>query len=319
MSVFKNLCLVSLATLAAPAFAALTYVGSGNYNLGSSSGPGATSSSASDCGTLQPGGGRDALEFTGSGVNNIGLHAYACNNAGLTDFGSRASGENTYFVQGIGGVMGTFSTSDGDGFSFTINAGEVGAFGSAAFGAGEFQKSSLTIQLVIDGTTYMDLAWSAEVSANGAIAKSYTTGASTLLVGTTETSGSGYFSYGLAGDSYFIDLADGEHEISYLMTSEASGNILTTGVCTAVLYGEKRGEGGEVAAFNEGPQGPVAGEAFTSYCGAGARTGDPFGGPFDNDPIARAQAVNDLPEPMTAGLTLTALLAAVGVRRRNKR
>jgi MYXO-CTERM domain-containing protein len=149
----------------------------------------------------------------------------------------------------------------------------------------------------------------------------------------TETGGAvgdNYFSYGLQGGSFTIKLADGWHDLSYLMTAEASGNVIGSSVCSAVLYGNGPNGGGDVALLAaEIPQegGPQAGEVFTSYCGAGARTGDPFYDPQTgqvgsfaiDDPIARAQAVNDLPEPVSAGLTLTALLAAAGVRRRIKR
>ena len=96
------------------------------------------------------------------------------------------------------------------------------------------------------------------------------------------------------------------------MKSVASGNVLTTGICTAYLQGNKNQQGAaRVAANAEAPEGPVTDQPFTSYCGAGARSGAPFP---DAEPIARAV---ELLEPMTAGRTLTALLAAAGVRRRN--
>lgn len=308
MSPFKTLCLAaSLAGLAAPASAALTYIGTGAYNLGSSASPGGTPASSVDCGSLQPFSGRDASEFNGSGADNIGIHAYACNDNGINDFGSRASGENTFYATGTSGVTGSLAVGEHDGFGFTIAPGEIGAFGSSAFGAGEFQRASLSIQLIIDGTSYVDLAWSAEVGTGGAITHSHTVGAGSLLVGTTEASGDGFFSYGLTGGSYFIDLAEGSHDISYLIRSEAAGNVTTTSVCSAVLQGGGFGNG-------DGNAGrPVATEPFTAYCGAGGRTGDPFG-----DPIARSQDI-PLPEPMGLGLTLTALLAAAGAAGRGKR
>ncbi len=320
MSALKKIYVAAaLTALTAPAFAALTLTGSGAYNLGSASGPGGTAAGQTSCGFVS---GQDALSFDGSGASNIGLHAYACdygngNGSGI-DFGSRASGENTFYAQGIASVIGSISVAENEGFSFYVSAGEVGAFGSTAFSASEFQKSSLTIKLTITDargvtTTYFDEAWSAEVGAGGNVVSSHSTGAGSLFVDTVETSGAGYFSYGLAGNSYFIDLAEGTYDISYVMTSTASGNVSTTDVCTAVLYGGG-GEGVPTAArLAAVAEGPGAGEPFTSYCGAGARSGDPF-----NDPIARAQDLppTELPEPMTAGLTLTALLAAAGVRRR---
>lgn len=307
MPALKSLCLTAtLAAATLPAWADLTYTGVGSYNLGSSSGPGGTVAAHTRCGNIS---GQDTLEFTSSGVNSIGLHAYACDD-NLSNFGSRASGENTYFAQGIASVQGSLSFIGDGAYQFTINPGEVGAFGSSAFTAGEFQKSSMTIKLVIDGTTYMDEAWSAEVDAGGVVTSSHTSGTS-LVVQTTEASGSGYFSYGLAGNTYSIDLAAGDHDISYVMTSEASGNILTTTACSAVLYSSGGLDGVPAENIVAAPGGLVAGDPFTSYCGAGSRSGDPFG-----DPIARAQP---LPEPASAGLALAALLTAAGVRRRQPR
>lgn len=312
MPAFKKLCLAAaLTALTVPAWAALTYTGTGAYNLGSSSGPGGTVAASSSCGNIS---GQDTLEFTGSGINNIGIHAYSCDDF-LSNFGSRSSGENTFFAGGTASINGSLDVGENGSFDFFVNSGEVGAFGSSAFAAGEFQKASLTIKLIIDGVTYMDEAWSAEVGTGGALTNSHVTGPGSLTVGTAEASGSGYFSYGLAGGFYSIGLTEGSHDISYVMASEASGNIMTTGVCSAVLYGGGGGQETAARAANaEAVEGPGAGDPFTSYCGAGARSGDPF-----NDPIARAQDVGQLPEPMTAGLALTAMLAAAGARRRAKR
>lgn len=297
MPVLKNVCLTAaLTVLTAPAWAGLTYTGTGSYNVGTSSGPGGTVAASGPCGNIA---GQNTEEFNGAGADNIGIHAYACDNS-LSSFGARASGENTYFAQGIASIIGTQGGSDSADFAFIINPGEVGAFGSTAFMAGEFQKASLSIKLVIDGTTYLDEAWSAEVGTGGAITKSYDHGG-LLSVGWTSTEGPGYFSYGIAGGSYSIPLlalpGNVDHNISYVMTSEASGNITTTSTCTAVLYDSN---------------GQMPGAAFAAACGAGSRSGDP-----NNDPIASPQ--NRMPEPVTAGLTLTALLAAAGARRRTRR
>ncbi len=297
----STLCAAALLSLLASAQAAPVLSGVASYNLGSSSPPGGTASPSTSCGA----GGQDSLIFTGSGVNNIGIHSYSCG-TGFYQFGSRSSGENTYYVDGRAGLEGSLSTLGG--FSFFINAGEVGAFGSTAFAAGEFQKSMLSIKLVIDGTTYMDEAWSSEVGAGGAITSSYaSTGPYSVF--NSYTSGAGYASYGLSGGGYFIGLADGDHDISYVMSSLAAGNVSSTSACTAVLYpagggGDGVGKGVEALALvNEGGG---AGDPFSSYCGAGARSGDPF-----SPAIARV-----LPEPASAGLTAVALLAALGLRRR---
>lgn len=282
----------ALTALTAPAWAGLAYTGTGSYNLGTSSGPGGTVAASSGCGTIS---GQDTQEFNGSGSNNIGIHAYACDDT-LGNAGARASGENTYFAQGVSSILGTVGGSDAATFDFIVNAGEVGAFGSSAFVAGEFQRALLTIKLIIDGTTYLDEAWSAQVGTGGAISSSYTSNGP-LSVGWTSSTGSGFFSYGIVGGSYSIPLlalpGNADHNISYIMTSEAAGNIITTTSCIGVLAGA--------------PNAP-----FAAVCGAGATSGDP-----NNDPIANA--TGQLPEPMTAGLTLTALLAALGARRRRRR
>lgn len=306
MNAMKKLCLAAaLTTLTAPAWAALTYVGTGSYNLGSASGPGGTAAPTTSCGTVN---GQDALEFTGAGTSNIGIHAYACDD-NVSNFGSRASGDGTYYAQGIARISGTLFTGEDDNFAFAINPGEVGAFGSTAFDGAEFQKSSLRIKLVIDGTTYLDEAWSAEVVAGGVSTGSSHTSGGTMGVGFSVLSGSGYYSFGINGGSYELDLGEGEHDIFYEMVSEAWGQVSSTSVCTAVLQDGGRMEAARFAAA----EGPVFDTPFTSYCGAGARSGDPFA--LFEEPIARAQVL-ELPEPMTAGLTLTALLAAIGARRR---
>lgn len=308
MQTFKKLCLAAaLTAVALPGWAALTLTGSGAYNLGTPSNVGATAAPSTSCGVVN---GQDALEFTGSGTNNIGIHAYACD-TGSIDFGSRASGEGSFFVRGVASVTGSLFTSENDPFSFYILPGEVGAFGSTAFGADEFQKSSLTIKLIIDGVTYIDQAWSAEIGAGGAATFSQTSNGS-LSVGSSVMSGSGYYSYGINGGYYELDLGEGDHNIFYEMVSQASGNVSATTVCTAVLQNGGRQEAR--AALAAEVEGPVWNQPFTSYCGAGARSGDPFA--VSTDPIARAQDVQQLPEPMSAGLALTALLAAAGARRR---
>lgn len=293
MSRLKTSCLTAVLTaLTAPAWAALTYTASGAYSVGTSIGPGATAVMNGPCGNTS---GRNAEEFNGAGVDNVGIHAYACDHS-LSAFGSRASGENTYFAQGIASITGTQGGSDTADFSFIINPGEVGAFGSTAFTAGEFQKASLTIKLIIDGTVYLDEAWSAEVGAGGAITNSYAS-LGLLSVGSTGGGGAGYYSYSISGGFFSVPLlalpGNADHDISYVMTSESAGNIISTSACTAVLA--------------QAPNAP-----FPAVCGAGARSGD-----ADNDPIARA--MQPLPEPMTAGLTLTALLAAASARRRARR
>lgn len=312
MRALKILSLAALTAIAAPAWANLTFTATGSYNLGSASSSGGTAIVPTSCGL----GGQDVLDFPGAGLDNAVVHAYSCDD-NQVNFGSRSSGENSFFATGTASVLGTLTTGDNGVFAFTISPGEIGAFGSTAFAAGEFQKAKLSIALMIDGKKYIDSVWSAEVGAGGVVTKSYVSNADAgvaLDLDYSFNDGPGFYSYGLFGGDYAVALGDGEHNISYVMTSEASGSVLDTSVCTAYLQGNGRAAArgdGEV-----GVEGPPVGEAFTSYCGAGARSGDPFP---PNVAIARAQDVEQLPEPMSAGLALTALLAAVGARRRSIR
>lgn len=285
----KFLLTATLAALALPSWAALTYTGTGSYNVGTSAGPGGTAVPSNTCGNIS---GQDSGIFNGAGSDNIGIHAYACDDA-VGNAGSRASGQGTYFAQGIASIFGTLGGQDATSFDFIVNPGEVGVFGSTGFVAGEFQRALLSIKLVIDGITYLDEAWSAQVDAGGAITNSYTSLGQQALAWTT-SSGAGYFSYGITGGSFSIPLlalpGGADHNISYVLTAESAGNIIATTSCIGVLAGA--------------PNAP-----FGAVCGAGAVTGDP-----NNDPIA--VPTGQLPEPMTAGLALTALLAAASARRR---
>jgi hypothetical protein len=309
VSLFKNLCLTAAWTaastaLTAPAWAALTYTAAASYSLGSYTPPGGSAAPVSNCGNVF---GQDAGDVTGSGDNNIAVRAYSCDDS-TSNFGARTSGEATYYAKSTASILGTFGGSDATAFDFFINPGEIGAFGSSAFLAGEFQKALLTIKLTIDGTVYMDAAWSAEVGAGGLLSNSQSSNG-VLSVGWASTSGSGFFSYGINGGGYTVALGSlppgQEHTISYVMESTSSGNLTSAAACTGVLYNGVNVEGETGSA--------TPGTPFGAYCGAGARLGDPAP---NADPIARALP-NVVPEPMSASLALTALLAAVGVRRRN--
>jgi MYXO-CTERM domain-containing protein len=307
VSHLKKLCLTAaLTALTAPAWAALTYTASSSYNVGSFTPPGGTAAPVSSCGNVF---GQDAGDVTGSGDNNIAVRAYSCDDS-ASNFGARTSGEATYYVKSTASIFGSFGGSDATDFDFFINPGEIGAFGSTAFLAGEFQKALLTIKLTIDGTVYMDELWSAEIGTGGAPSNSHVS-AGLLAVDSTSTSGAGYFSYGINGGGFTVSLGSlppgQEHSISYVMESTSSGNRTSDAVCIGVLFNGVNSEGVAGTAS--------AGSPFAAYCGAGGRLGDPMP---NADPIARALP-NQVPEPMSAGLALTALLAAAGVRRRSSK
>lgn len=145
MSTFKKLCLTAALTtvLTAPAWAALTYTASASYNLGSSTPPGGSAAPVSGCGNIS---GQDAADVTGAGDNNIAVRAYSCDDR-TSNFGARTSGEANFYAQAQAAITCSFGGSDATDFSFFINPGEIGAFGSSAFLAGEFQKALLTIKL----------------------------------------------------------------------------------------------------------------------------------------------------------------------------
>lgn len=178
----------ALAAVAPPASAAVVQTGVGSYNLGSDSSAGATASPSSACGS----GGQDALVFTGSGANNIGIHSYSCG-LGFFQFGSRSSGENTYDVDGTASVIGSLTTAGG-GFGFFISPGQVGAFGSTAFGACEYQESMLSIKLLIDGVVLLDDAFNTKVDTGGAQTFSHTSTGTLGGVSDTFSSGVGFVS-----------------------------------------------------------------------------------------------------------------------------
>lgn len=307
MSDFKKLCLIAaLTALTAPAWAELTYTASATYNVGSFLPPGGSSAPVGSCGNVF---GQDAGDVTGAGANNIAVRAYSCDDS-ASNFGARTSGEATYYARATASIFGTFGGSDATDFSFFINPGEIGAFGSTAFGANDFQKALLTIKLTIDGTVYMDQAWSAEIGAGGLLSNSQSS-TGLLSVDWTSTGGAGFFSYGINGGGFTVSLgslAPGEeHTISYVMESTSSGNLESTAACTGVLYNGVNTEGQAGTA--------TPGSPFAAYCGAGGRLGDPMP---NADPIARALP-HVVPEPISAGLALTALFAAAGVRRRSSK
>jgi hypothetical protein len=278
------------------------YTISASYNLGTASAAGATAVGANSCGSA----GADALLFTGSGANSIGIHTYGCEfdngfGGSYYSFGSRSSGENTYFVNGSMALNTTLATNSID---FFVNPGQIGAFGSNAFGAGEFQRSSLSVKLTIDGNIIIDDSWYAEVGTGGALTTNHTSTGSQGL-GYNLTTGAGYASYQLFGGSLFVDnLGAGSHVIDYLISSEASGNISSTTVCRAPYT-----SGGIEAtiAIIEGGGGEPGGQGndYAAYCGAGSQSGDPF------PSLSRA-----LPEPGSAALFGVALLGLIGGSRR---
>ena len=274
----------------------------GSYNLGTDVALGATAAPTSVC----SGSGVDALEFTSAGANSIGIHSYSC---GLTQyaFGTRSSGQNSYYVDGSASVIGQVTLSAGSGFSFSISPGQVGAFGSTAFTAGEYQESSLSIQLAIDNVVYIDQVFHAMVGVGGAQTFSNVSSGSITAL-SNFNSGAGYVSYDLLGGDFNIGLADGTYEVSYVMTSLARGNIISTTSCTGIGAGrglDAQHAGGGIAAsavigIDDG--------SFPSHCGAGAQSGDPF--------PALAQP---LPEPGSIGLVGLAgamLVLAPVIRRR---
>lgn len=291
----------ALQAQAAPAVQA----GVGSYNLGTDVPPGATAAPQTSCGS----GGQDALVFTGSGGNNIGIHSYSCG-FGLYEFGSRSSGEGTYYVDGSGSVVGDISVTGG-GFSVFVSPGQVGAFGSTSFVAGEYQRSELSIELRIRPagstaafTTLLDEDWFVEVSTGGAVTNAYTSNG-TNAVNSSFMSGNGYGSYAVTGQGFFFALSDGLYEIDYDISSLARGNITTTTSCRGIIadggFGEAHAAAQRAAAAEDG--------SFAAYCGAGAQSGDPFPSP----PIARALVVS---EP--GSLALIGIAGLLGLRGRRR-
>jgi hypothetical protein len=264
------------------------------YNLGTSSSAGLTDVPPGPCSSS----GLDALEFTGSGSNNIGIHTYGCG-LGQFQFGSRSSGEGTYFVDGHVNYSDTFTGTD---FSFTVSPGHTGAWGSPGFASGEFQQGSMRLLLTIDSVTYMDESFSVRVDSTGTTASH---GGTVQLLSFTPVSGTSSFDYIVNALNDTINgLADTSHTVSYDIFTEASGNITATSSCLAPV---SQGGGGYNQPTAFGGVGP---SNFAVYCGAGAQTGDPL------PPFPRA-----VPEPGSGALVAlgAAAMAIANLRRRKKK
>lgn len=303
------------AAMALPASNALgAVIATGRTNLGADTAAGATVIAPSGCffGT-----GQDVLDFRGDVAGNAtGLHSYACG-FGQFEFGSRSSGERTFYADGSAQVTTTIT---GDTFGFSVSPGQVGAFGSTSFGAGEYQYAELTIRLIIGSTTYLNEFWSTEVGAGGLITNNYTS-SGLLSVGSLYNSGAGFASYALPGQDFSLTgLGAGDHDIDYQMISVARGVVSSLASCRATIYAPQGGGEGEGGGDNggEGPGDDIAAARlvevgndfveFNSFCGAGSQSGDPF------PPIARA-----IPEPATGTLVgLAAALLVAGAARRRR-
>jgi hypothetical protein len=281
-----------LLTMAAP------FTVSATYTLGSFAGPpGAINSPQTDCSNS----GKDALIFTGSGANNIGIHTYGC---GLQqfEFGSRSSGEGTYFVDGHTNYSDTFT---GDSFSFSVSPGHTGAWGSPTFLPGEFQEASMSLLLKIDGNTHMDESFFVRVDSAGV---TFNHLAPVGLLSFSTLSGPASFDFIVSSlDETLLGLGAGPHTVSYDIFTQARGNVSATSSCLAPVSGGGGGyEVGLAAVPGDGGEG---GSTFAVYCGAGAQTGDPI------HPFPRA-----IPEPDTGSLAAlgVAAMAFAGLRRRKK-
>ena len=208
------------------------------------------------------------------------------------------------------GIMtSTITASNGNGLFFFVSGGQVGSFGSTSFASGEYQAASLAISLVLTdslgtSTTYLNDLWETMVGTGGLLTNNESHTGLQSDGSTGPTTGAGFVSYGINGGGVFLNVVDGDYDISYVMTSVARGNILSTTACRATIYNggglERRGE------FNDEGPGDQESE-FASYCGAGAQSGDPF------PPIARA-----LPEPGSMALVAVALLAWGGLARQRR-
>ena len=297
--------LIAVGCISVPAHAALAQFAAGSYNLGSDLSGGATPSPTTPCGT----GGTDALVFTGSGVNNIGIHSYSCG-LGFFEFGSRSSGENTYYVDGSASVIGDLP-SGASGFGFFISPGQVGAFGGTAFGAGEYQEATLSIKLLIDGNSYLDDLFHTKIGAGGLIEDATHSSFGSLgSVSSSFNAGAGFASFTVFGGGYFVSLSpDVDHTISYVISSLANGRVTSPTACRGI--GPQGGFEETGAAFGDGngDGGPIGDGSFSAYCGAGAQSGDPF------PPLAR-----ELPEPGSLALLSVALglLSLPALQRRRK-
>jgi hypothetical protein len=286
-----------------------------SYNLGTSQSTGSTSVPGTACFDNNPG--SDALLFTDSGNNRIGIHTYDCNYG----FGSRSSGENNYYVDGKVAINETFV---GNSFGYFIEQGDIGAFGSTLFGAGNIQYAELTINFSLDGMVIIDQSWMVSVGQGGVVTATTTSNGSST-VGSSYSGGSGFGSYSIFGDSGFISLGlnSASHTVLYTITSKAFGSVDTSTAAASDCYAASQPGGGGGANALAAADGHVALASVAAasgfngvqnvFCGAGARIGDPF-----SLGVARVFTglLPDSPAPLPAPLVLLAVgLVGLGVRR----
>ena len=349
-------CVAAAFTISAPAWAGTFQIDS-SYTLGNGqNGVGPGVNTANDGVVAGPGtpiivfptigGGFDHLQFTGAGSNNIGIHTYGQENQnGFTTFGSRSSGQGTYFVDGrvIFKTSGDFNT-----FQFSFDGGEVSAIGSTGFVAGDYQLASMTVRIT-DAYTYdfddgqgnagtgmgtqtlIDYALSINVGTGGAL---------TLLSADTGDVGfsgigainqsigagfTGFASFFYSGGFQSLNLITAagimppagmvtgiNHNIIYELATVAAGNLTTAASCLGAVSNFPVGL--EVAAaVIGGGEGGYGDAAFPAICGAGAQSGDPLGPairvPVSNVPVPGSETL--------VGLGLAAL-ALSRLRQRKK-
>ncbi len=276
---------------AAPAYSAPYHADAG-YTLG---GAAAVTEPAQDSPTSV-----DILTFTGDGTNDIGIHTFGS----AATFGSRSSGTNSFDVNGLFRLTTSVS---GDSFMFDIIPGQVAAYGSAGFGATEFESSHIHLSIKVDSVEKFASDALVTVGAGG-VATNAQTGAN---IGYLFNSGVGFGVYSISGGLQTLSgLGIGTHDIVYEMFSEAHGKVLASNLntCLAPVFSGGGGGNGTPTVVDGGGAGA---DTFLVRCSAVAQSGDP---------IVSPTAVSEPASGSLLGLGLLGVaLAGLKARKKTKR
>ncbi len=261
-----------------------------------------------------PASGFDYYEAGGAPVMTQGgsyfFHTYGFA-AAPTYFGARASGENNFNLSTSSTYTGTVTNSGAvagmASFSFTVDSGDLGIFGSGVGDAG------LLLQVLVNGVTVARSQTSISLTAGGVSCTENDLGALASYMACGSSTDNQVFGN---SQSYTINLGmlnPGESfNIEYDIIATASGQFTSGAVnCNYVDPGDGGYETAQVIV-----EIPLNCPVFNAI----TRSGDPFNSPIGNgfEPTTAnfSTSVSPIPEPGSLALLGAAGLAGVAARRR---